>query len=250
VHACYAHERQHDAHTHARGGRLGGERSTGEYYTWHHASCFFDKRKDVKSSASLKGFDLLRPADQPKIKRFTGEGESTSTTSGTKRKASDEADAESKEEGGDDGGGGEKAVADEPPKKKAKVVTKTKKTKKAPAIDPDNMKVDELKAELKKRELDTRGRKADLQERLREALAEAGEDGDGDEEEDGEEEEEEEEEEEAGGDDYVTKLWDLKDAIVDRLTTNEMKQVLQKNDQVRERHRACTWLCRASFAFI
>jgi hypothetical protein len=198
----------------------------GEYYTWHHASCFFDKRKDVKSSASLKGFDLLRPADQPKIKRFTGEGDASAAV---KRKADDEAAA-----GGGDGESSASSTtteSGEPPKKKAKVVVKKK--KKAPAIDPDNMKVDELKAELRRRELDTRGRKADLQERLREALAEAGEDGGGEDEEEEEEVEEEEEDEEEGGDDYVTKLWELKDKIIDRLSTNEMKQVLQKNEQVR-----------------
>lgn len=88
--------------------------------------------------------------------------------------------------------------------------------------------VDELKAELKKRELDTRGRKAELQERLREALREAGEDG----EEEVEEEVEEDEDEESSGDDFVTKLWNLKDLIIDCLTTAEMKTVLQKNGQV------------------
>lgn len=60
----------------------------GEIYVWHHVKCFFgkwffvelylflftiilDKRPDVSSTSSLKGFDLLRPSDQPKIKKFT-----------------------------------------------------------------------------------------------------------------------------------------------------------------------------------
>jgi len=61
----------------------------GEIYVWLHVKCFFgtlppysmeflkeifhvtDKRPDVNNTAVLKGFDQLRPSDQPKIKKFT-----------------------------------------------------------------------------------------------------------------------------------------------------------------------------------
>jgi len=119
----------------------------------------------------------------------------------------------------------------------------SKKTAKAD-IDVDSMKVyrsfftncclifvqiqqvNELKAELTKRGLKCNGKKADLQARLREAINEGG-GGEGDEDEENGVEGEEQNEE-----DYTAKLWELKDKIVEQLTTNEMKKVLQKNNQV------------------
>ena len=105
---------------------------------------------------------------------------------------------------------------------------KKKKAKKE-KIDPSSLKVAELKEELEKRGLESKGLKASLVKRLADALeAEGG----GDEE--GEEEEEEEEEEEAGGsseENYLEKLWELKDLMLKRLTAGEMKDVLEMNDQ-------------------
>ncbi|KAL6078683.1 Poly [ADP-ribose] polymerase 1 [Balamuthia mandrillaris] len=177
----------------------------GEIYVYHHVKCFFHKRPDVKSVALIKGFDTLRPADQPKIKRFTGENESSSK---------DDMDVE-KESG-------------EKPKSVKK--KSSKKPKKTSLEDVDSMTVAILKEELKSRDLETTGLKKALVARLKKALEAEQEDG-----EEGEEEEEasaeEAETEETEEEKYVRQLWELKDQITSKLATSEMKEVLEKNNQ-------------------
>eukprot|EP01087_Luapelamoeba_hula_P005895 TRINITY_DN1594_c2_g1_i2.p1 TRINITY_DN1594_c2_g1~~TRINITY_DN1594_c2_g1_i2.p1 ORF type:complete len:1110 (+),score=268.26 TRINITY_DN1594_c2_g1_i2:108-3437(+) len=214
----------------------------GETYVWHHITCFFEKRPNVTSVSYIKGFDLLRPSDQPKIKKFTDKAAKALGVAAPEEKK----DAVMEE--------GEK---DEKPKKKAATTRTTsskkkkeveKKKKKKKKIDPNTLRVADLKEELQARDLNTNGLKADLVRRLKRALRDeeddeeedeedAEEDEEEEEEEDEEEDEEEEEEEEEDdeqkedGGSYIDKLWDLKDRLTRSCTTAQLKEALEKNSQ-------------------
>jgi len=88
----------------------------GEYYVWNHVACFFEKKK-VDSVSKLKGFDQLRPTDQPKIKKFTGEG----------------------------GGGAEKRKSDDKEETNEKEIKKKQKTEDTTPEDPDLAKIWEVR---------------------------------------------------------------------------------------------------------
>jgi hypothetical protein len=61
---------------------------------WHHEACFWKKKRDKLTEASIRGFESLRWEDQDKIRHKISPAESSASQSGTKR--SNDADEKEK----------------------------------------------------------------------------------------------------------------------------------------------------------
>ncbi|PRP82587.1 hypothetical protein PROFUN_04892 [Planoprotostelium fungivorum] len=132
----------------------------GEYRMWFHTACFF-KRKGQLPVSKLKGFDILRPVDVPKIKRFCTEEDPSK-----KRKADEDGNDDAKKPKTD----GEAGDDEEKPGKDTYSEDEVKDLWLIKDVLNENYNVNELKEMMRENKKGDKGGKPDLINKIADAI--------------------------------------------------------------------------------